>query len=79
MSAQTKLNGCLEKINLILILTPVSRLAPSLALIVRPAPTPHTSNAKSQVSVFIQTSSVTAILNALQGKMKIYQCAMKNS
>ena len=70
LSAQTKLNGCLEKINLILILTPVSPLAQIQAQIVRPAQTPHISFAPSQVSVFIRTSSVMVILNAKRGKTR---------
>ena len=78
-SAQINLNGCLEKISHSQTPTPVSPLALSKDQNVWPAQIRHTSSAPSQVSVFIQTSSVTAILNALKEKMKIYQCAMKNS
>ena len=77
-SAQIKLNGCPEKVSHTPILTPVSPLAQIQAQTVRPAHTRHISSA-SQVSVFILTSSVMVILNALKGKMKIYQSAMKNS
>ena len=73
------MNCCPEKISPTLILTPVSLLAPSPALIVWPAPTPHTPPAISQVSVFILTSNVTAILNVNQAKMRNCQCAKINS
>ncbi len=61
-------------------LTPVRHLAPFLVQTVRPAPTLHTSSAPGQVSVFILTWSVTAILNVWRGKTRIYQTrnVMKN-
>ena len=55
--------------------TPVSPLAPSLVLTVRPAQTLHISSATMD-SVFIHNLSVTAILNVKREKMRICQCAM---
>ena len=79
LSAQTKLNGCPEKIKDSQTLTSVSPPAQIQAQTVRPALTLPISAAPSQVSVFILTSSVTGILSVFWEKMRIYQCAMTNS
>ena len=76
--AQINLSGYPEKISPIPTLTPVSPAAQIQAQTVRPAQTPHTSNAPSQVSVFIQTLSVTVILIVNQEKMRNCQYAKIN-
>ena len=69
--APTKPNGCLLRIQQSQIHTFASHPAPFRALTASPAPTLHTSSAPSQVSVFIQTSSVTAIPSAQRERMRI--------
>ena len=69
-SAKINLNGCPEKISHIQIPTPVSPAVYTLDQNVRPAQTPHTSNATSRGNVFIRTSSAMVILSVNQGKMR---------
>ena len=48
-------------------------------LIVQPAPTQHTFNAKYQDNVLIPNSIVMVILNVNMEKMRILMCARKNT
>ena len=70
-SAPTKPNGCLPRIQQSLTHTFVNHPAQSQALNASPAPTPHTSSAPSQASVFILTLSVMVILNVQRERMRI--------
>ena len=69
-SAQTKLNGCLNRIHHSLTLTLVRHLAQTQALAVSPAPTLIIFYAPSLVNVSILIWSVMVILSVQRVKMR---------